>query len=73
MFYFKIVPVKMLPFDNKPEFNVVVNLPEGTALPVTANLTDRLVNELQQMPEMGAFFALIDVTAYQAAQLAPAG
>ena len=33
--------VKMLPFDNKPEFNVVVNLPEGTALPVTANAVNQ--------------------------------
>ena len=31
LFYFKVVPVKMLPFDNKPEFNVVINMPEGTA------------------------------------------
>lgn len=34
MFYFKWVAVKMLPFDNKPEFNVVINMPEGTALQI---------------------------------------
>ncbi|MDH5736458.1 MAG: efflux RND transporter permease subunit, partial [Gammaproteobacteria bacterium] len=39
MFYTKAVTVKMLPFDNKPEFNVVVNMPDGTAMPVTANIT----------------------------------
>ncbi len=38
-FLIKWVPVKMLPFDNKPEFNVVINMPDGTALPATANLT----------------------------------
>lgn len=37
-FYFNWVAVKMLPLDNKPEFSVVLDMPEGTALPVTANL-----------------------------------
>ena len=31
LFYTKAVTVKMLPFDNKPEFNVLINMPEGTA------------------------------------------
>ena len=55
MFYFKSVEVKMLPLDKKPEFNVFIDMPEGTALPVTANLTyqlaDRLRNE-QDFPEI---------------------
>jgi multidrug efflux pump subunit AcrB len=54
MFYTKAVTVKMLPFDNKPEFNVVVDLPEGTALPVTANLTQRLAHRLREVPEVTA-------------------
>ncbi len=54
LFYFNIVTVKMLPFDNKPEFNVVINMPEGTALPVTANVAQRLVSELKQIPEITA-------------------
>ncbi|CAA6808063.1 MAG: Acriflavin resistance protein [uncultured Thiotrichaceae bacterium] len=48
----KYVKVKMLPLDNKPEFNVVVNLPEGTALPVTANLIHSLATELQKVEEV---------------------
>jgi multidrug efflux pump subunit AcrB len=52
LFYTRAVAVKMLPFDNKPEFNVVVNLPEGTALPVTANLVMRLVGALRAVPEV---------------------
>ena len=52
MFYFKWVAVKMLPFDNKPEFNVVINMPEGTALPVTANITHELVTILREIPEV---------------------
>ncbi len=54
MFYTKTVTVKMLPFDNKPEFNVVINMPEGTALPVTANVAQRLTQELRQIPEVTA-------------------
>ncbi len=52
MFYFNWVAVKMLPFDNKPEFNVVINMPEGSALPVTANITHELVNVLREIPEV---------------------
>lgn len=52
LFYFNIVTVKMLPFDNKPEFNVVINMPEGTALPVTANVAQRLVSEIKALPEV---------------------
>ena len=54
LFYTKAVAVKMLPFDNKPEFNVVVNLPDGTALPVTANVTAQLADALRQVPEVTA-------------------
>lgn len=52
MFYFKSVAVKMLPFDNKPEFSVVINMPEGTALPVTANVAHELVSVLREIPEV---------------------
>ncbi len=48
LFYFKLVAVKMLPFDNKPEFNVVVNMPEGTALPVTANVVQVLTEAMRE-------------------------
>ncbi len=53
-FYTKAVRVKMLPLDNKPEFNIVVNFPEGTALPITANLINSLSMELQKFEEVTA-------------------
>ncbi len=54
-FYTKWVTVKMLPLDNKSELSVVINMPEGTALPVTANLTRRLAEIVrQQVPEVTA-------------------
>ena len=41
LFYFRAVTVKMLPFDDKNEFQVIVNMPEGTPLERTnATLRD---------------------------------
>jgi multidrug efflux pump subunit AcrB len=54
MFYTKAVVVKMLPFDNKPEFNVLINMPEGTPLAVTANVAHRLTESLRTVPEVTA-------------------
>ena len=54
LIYTKAVTVKMLPFDNKPEFNVVINMPDGTALPVTANLTAKMATRLREIPEVTA-------------------
>ena len=55
MFYTKAVTVKMLPFDNKPEFNVLINMPEGTAILETANVTRRLAEIIQNnVPEATA-------------------
>lgn len=53
-FIFNWVPVKMLPLDNKPEFSVVLDMPEGTALPVTANLAQRMAEKLRTLPEVTA-------------------
>lgn len=55
MFYTKMVTVKMLPFDNKPEFNILINMPEGTALLDTANVARRLTETLRNnIPEVTA-------------------
>jgi multidrug efflux pump subunit AcrB len=51
-FYFHLVAVKMMPLDNKPEFSVVIDMPEGTALPVTANLAQRMAEQLRTLPEV---------------------
>ena len=39
LFYTKAVAVKMLPFDNKNEFQVVIDMPEGATLEKTAAVT----------------------------------
>ncbi|MCP4288465.1 MAG: efflux RND transporter permease subunit [Gammaproteobacteria bacterium] len=61
LFYTQSVTVKMLPFDNKPEFGVLINLPEGGALPVTANLSQRMVRELAKLPEVTALQSYVGI------------
>jgi multidrug efflux pump subunit AcrB len=53
--YFKFVIVKMLPFDNKSEFQVIVDMPEGTSLEETAAATRALAVRLSQVPEITDF------------------
>lgn len=50
LFYFKAVPVKMLPFDNKNEFQVVIDMPEGTTLERTAALTQEIAEYISKQP-----------------------
>ena len=53
----KLVVLKMLPFDNKSEFQVVVDLPAGTPVEITAAV----------LHDMGAYLATVpEVTNYQA-------
>ncbi len=42
----------MLPLDNKPEFSVVLDMPEGSALAVTGNQAHRIADKLRRMPEV---------------------
>ena len=42
----------MLPFDNKSEFQVIVDMPEGTSLQETAAVTQELAVQLKQVPEI---------------------
>nr|MBD3620900.1 efflux RND transporter permease subunit [Sunxiuqinia sp.] len=46
--YFKAVAVKMLPFDNKNEFQVIVDMPEGTTLERTAVVAKELAAYIAQ-------------------------
>ncbi len=48
----KWVRVKMLPFDNKSEFQVVVDMPEGTPLEETDRVTQALIDVLRKEPEV---------------------
>ncbi len=48
----KFVRVKMLPFDNKSEFQVIVDMPEGTTLEETAALTREIGEVIGKVPEV---------------------
>ncbi|MGO4883817.1 MAG: efflux RND transporter permease subunit [Bryobacteraceae bacterium] len=50
--YIGFVKVKMLPFDNKSEFQVIVDMPNGTTLEQTARVTEALAREAQKQPEV---------------------
>jgi multidrug efflux pump subunit AcrB len=52
MFFTKSVAVKMLPFDNKNEFQVVIDMPEGTTLERTAMVTQEIAQYLKTVPEV---------------------
>jgi len=48
----KAVTVKMLPFDNKSELQVIIDMPEGTTLEETAALTREMAEYLKTVPEV---------------------
>jgi len=52
LFALKVVRVKMLPFDNKSELQVIVDMPEGTPLERTAAATRELASVIGRMPEV---------------------
>jgi multidrug efflux pump subunit AcrB len=52
LFYIGFVKVKMLPFDNKSEFQVIVDMPNGTPLEETARVTQLLAVEVQKQREV---------------------
>ena len=49
---FKLVKVKMLPFDNKSEFQVIVDMPNGTTLEQTTRVAQELGQYLGKQPEV---------------------
>ncbi len=48
----RVVRAKMLPFDNKSELQVIVDMPEGTTLEDTARVTRELARSLAAVPEV---------------------
>jgi len=50
MFFTKSVAVKMLPFDNKNEFQIVIDMPEGTTLERTAVVTKEIAQYISKNP-----------------------
>ena len=73
----KLVTVKMLPFDNKSEFQVIVDMPEGTALEQTARVSAELAEaalngrECGQRPELRRRLVAVQLQRPGSALLSP--
>jgi multidrug efflux pump subunit AcrB len=48
----RVVVLKMLPFDNKSEFQVLVDMPEGTPLEDTHRVLQALADHVETVPEV---------------------
>jgi len=59
----QLVVLKMLPFDNKSEFQVVLDMPEGTPLETTARVLDELAAVVRAVPEVTDFQAYAGTSA----------
>jgi len=49
---FQLVVLKMLPFDNKSEFQVIVDMPEGSSVEQTASALDAMAELIERVPEV---------------------
>ncbi len=58
----KLVVLKMLPFDNKSEFQVVVNMPVGTPLEQTAKVMHEIGGVLDAVPEVTDYEAYVGIS-----------
>ena len=63
MFYFKAVTVKLLPFDNKSEVQLVVDLPEGTSLEATGRILEQAAAITRTVPEVTSMEAYAGTSA----------
>lgn len=59
LFFTKSVTVKMLPFDNKNEFQVVIDMPEGTTLERTSVVAREIGQYLGNLPEVVNYQAYV--------------
>ena len=57
--YFKAVTLKMLPFDNKSELQLVIDMPEGTPLETTARAVQAVTDYLATQDDVAAYTAYV--------------
>jgi multidrug efflux pump subunit AcrB len=55
LFLFKAVRVKMLPFDNKSEFQIIIDMPEGTPLERTTAAAREIGVAVSTVPEVANY------------------
>ncbi len=59
LFYTRHVVMKMLPFDNKSEIQLVIDMPEGTTLEETARAAKGLTQYVRTLPEVKDYQAYV--------------
>lgn len=63
MFYFELVTVKLLPFDNKSEVQIVIDLPEGASLEDTRRVAEQISAVVRTLPEASAMELYVGASA----------
>ncbi|MBT8262334.1 MAG: efflux RND transporter permease subunit [Bacteroidia bacterium] len=63
LFFTKSVAVKMLPFDNKNEFQVVIDMPEGTTLERTAVVAKEISQFIAIQPQVVNYQSYVGTSA----------
>ncbi|NVK40512.1 MAG: efflux RND transporter permease subunit [Oceanospirillaceae bacterium] len=58
---YRLVPLKLLPYDNRNEVQVLLDMPEGASLEQTAAVTETLVQQVKRLPEVRAVGAFVGV------------
>ena len=56
---FRLVPLKLLPFDNKNEVQVLIDMPESSSVEATAAVASTITKVIKQVPEVQAVAAFI--------------
>jgi multidrug efflux pump subunit AcrB len=58
---FRLVPLKLLPFDNKNELQIVIDMPESSSLEHTASVARQVSAKLSLVPEIRSIAAYVGV------------
>lgn len=58
---FRLVPLKLLPFDNKNELQIVIDMPESSSLEHTASIARQVSAKISLMPEIRAIAVYVGV------------
>ena len=56
---FRLVPLKLLPFDNKNELQIVIDMPESSSLEHTAAIARQVSAKISLLPEIRAIAAYV--------------
>ncbi len=58
---FRLVPLKLLPFDNKNELQIVIDMPESSSLEHTAAIARQVSAEVARLPEVRSIATYVGI------------